>query len=260
MCRRLVSVMALFLCGLAVKLVIGAWGPASIDPWAYRFALGEMMLFAAGGISYFGGRFAQDHVPQSVVKYSPVICLAILVIAIVDVPYITPLLRSFVGNKYVSWLLLWYPGFLLLVAFACPALFNGWRKITWDSILGELSYPIYISHLFVFEVLRHLVPEAMLFGNLLYVASVVAFSSALFLLIGLPVDQIRAHFGARVPNVRRTSIIQATDVPMRSRLQPIQCSSADQGRGIATGSSRGPARPGLLAAQPASASICVLSR
>jgi peptidoglycan/LPS O-acetylase OafA/YrhL len=199
LCRRPMGAAALFLGGLSVRLVIGAWQP-NMDPWMYRFAPAEMMLFAAGALSYFGGRYVNARFKWSTLKLWPVLWLAIIAIAIVDVPYITKFMRSFVGNKYFSSLMLWYPGFLLLVAAACPSLFYGWRNVRWDGVLGELSYPIYISHMFVLEGLWRVISDGVPNKNL-YVASVVVFSAALLVLVVLPFDKLRARFGGRVPIV-----------------------------------------------------------
>jgi peptidoglycan/LPS O-acetylase OafA/YrhL len=201
LCRRPSGVAVLFLIGLAIRLAIGA-SNLPLDPWHYRFAPAEMMLFGAGGLSYFAGRFVQDRLPDSVRKFGPILCLATLVIYIVDVPYITSFLHHSLGKSFSSTLWLANPGFLVLVAIACPALFNRWRNVAWDGFLGELSFPIYISHTFVAEALRHMVPGELLTDSLLYVASVIAFSWALFVFVGRPVDRLRSSFGARVPNAQ----------------------------------------------------------
>ena len=99
----------------------------------------------------------------------------------------------------------------------CPVLFNGWRNVAWDGLLGELSYPMYISHVFVGEALRRVVPDTVLAQNLLYVASVVAFSWVLFVLVGLPIDRLRARFGARIPTVQSDE--RCADCPLTPEIQ-----------------------------------------
>jgi peptidoglycan/LPS O-acetylase OafA/YrhL len=198
LCRRQAGVAALFSFGLAVRLVVGAWQP-SYDPWDYRFAPAEMMLFGAGGLSYFWAQRWRVRLPDAAVRFGPALCLAMIGLAIVIVPPVGMFVRNALGQSFMPALWLPMPGFLLTVALACPVLFYGWRKTTWDIALGELSYPIYISHVSVFEVLRRSVPDALLAGNLLYVATTIAFSAALLILVGLPVDRIRARFGARFP-------------------------------------------------------------
>jgi peptidoglycan/LPS O-acetylase OafA/YrhL len=180
-------------------LAVGTSDPP-LDPWHYRFAPAEMMLFGAGGLSYFAGRFMQNRLPHSVREFGPILCLAILAIYIVDVPYVTSFLHHALGKSFSSILWLANPGFLVLVAVACPALFNRWSNIPWDGFLGELSFPIYISHTFVAEALQRTVPGGLLPDNLLYVACVIVFSWALFVFVGRPVDRLRASLGARVPN------------------------------------------------------------
>jgi peptidoglycan/LPS O-acetylase OafA/YrhL len=201
-CRRRGRLAALFSAGLCVRLALGAWQPP-LDPWCYRFAPAEMMLFSAGGLSYFIGKYVHARLSRPVIKSGPALCLAIVVITIVDVPYVTPFLHRLLGTSFLPLLWLPFPGILLLITLTCPVLFIGWRKVAWDGLVGELSYPIYISHMFVFESLRRLVPGAALTGNVLYVASTIAFSALLLFMVVLPVNRIRARFGARIPVLHR---------------------------------------------------------
>lgn len=199
-CRRWTGVAGLFAAGLAVRLALGAWGP-SYDPWHYRFAPAEMTLFAAGGLSYFLWQWVKTRLPHAVMKYGPAFCLLLLALAIVIVPPINTSVRNMFGISFSPALWLPMPGFLLAVALACPVLFHGWRKVSFDAMLGELSYPIYISHILVFEVLWRTVPEWLLAGNLLYVAATVAFSGILLVVVERPVDRFRSRYGARVPGI-----------------------------------------------------------
>src|SRR6266853_4369054 len=54
-CRHWQSVAMLFGFGLASRAIL-AWFVPSGDPWTYRFAPTEMMMFAVGGLAYFAGR------------------------------------------------------------------------------------------------------------------------------------------------------------------------------------------------------------
>ena len=62
-CRSVRGTAALFLFGLATRLCLGAFVMPGLDPWFYRFAPAEMMLFASGGLAYFAGRAIRKRVP-----------------------------------------------------------------------------------------------------------------------------------------------------------------------------------------------------
>jgi peptidoglycan/LPS O-acetylase OafA/YrhL len=203
-CRRWGAVLGLFLFGLSVRFAIAGWRPPAQDPWLYRFAPAEMMLFASGGLSYFGGRLLYARVPKWTPPLAAIFALVILASIILGNVYVTPMIQSEFGWWSQSLYLMNLP-ILFLVALACPLLFYGSRKNRADDILGELSYPMYISHLFILHVVIRYVPASLNFGNVTYVVSVVMFSFLLFLLITLPVDRFRSRFGARVPGLRESN-------------------------------------------------------
>ena len=142
-----------------------------LDPWFYRFAPAEMMLFASGGLGYFAGRAIRKRVPPESFTMSGGIALAILAVVIVANP--TTLgwwLRIFPG--YMESLYLGNPAILLAVALASPHLFYAFRNVRFDSFLGELSYPMYLSHVLVGGILLRLhLPAWLTHGNLFYVGA-----------------------------------------------------------------------------------------
>jgi peptidoglycan/LPS O-acetylase OafA/YrhL len=79
-------------------------------------------------------------------------------------------------NRYFPWLeshlLIMFWPVLLLMAVAAAPLFYGTRHSKLDQLLGELSYPMYVSHILVSSLLARYAPQIQV-GNLLYVASVI---------------------------------------------------------------------------------------
>jgi peptidoglycan/LPS O-acetylase OafA/YrhL len=195
-CRSVIGAAALFMIGLAVRLAVGVWRPP-LDPWCYRFAPAEMMLFGAGGLAYFCGRHIKIKLSPPVVKCGSWICLGVLVATIIDFIDVRAFARHLYFDETVQVMYLQGPGFLLLVVVFCPILFYAFRGIGWDVLLGELSYPIYISHFFVLDVLSRIAPEAYLTSSLLALSCIVAFSAVLLILVS-PLDRFRARFGARI--------------------------------------------------------------
>ena len=104
--------------------------------------------------------------------------------------------------NYIHSLYLGNATFLLVVALASPHLFYAFRNVRFDSFLGELSYPMYLSHVLVGGVLLRLhLPAWLTYGNLLYVVATLVASTLLVAFIVIPVDRWRTRFGARIPTI-----------------------------------------------------------
>ena len=90
-----------------------------------------------------------------------------------------------------------------------PVLLFHFRRNKLDSIIGEMSYPMYISHMFVAGIASGLLFVAGIasrtkayewpFFNVCYVIVTIAFSAVLVFLLILPVDRLRSRLGARSP-------------------------------------------------------------
>ena len=197
-CRSVRGTTALFLFGLATRLCLGAFVPPGLDPWLYRFAPAEMMLFASGGLAYFAGRAIRKRVPPEGFTTSGGIALTILAAVIVANPgWWTRIFPNYIHPLYLG-----NATFLLAVALASPHLFYAFRNVRFDSFLGELSYPMYLSHVLVGGVLLRLhLPAWLTYGNLLYVGATLVASTLLVVFIVIPVDRWRSRFGARVPTI-----------------------------------------------------------
>ncbi|HZT87362.1 MAG TPA: acyltransferase [Stellaceae bacterium] len=201
-CRRWWGAVGLFGFGLAARVAIAQWQPPLQDPWLYRFAPAEMMLFASGSLSYFLGTYCDRRArPRKII---PAACMTLLSGLILANDYAMPWLAAHLPMYWPRLYLMNGP-VLVLVAAACPFLFKISRASRIDDFLGELSYPIYVSHWFLRgEAIEHLSApwDA---GSLVYVAGVIAFSVLLLVCVVFPVDRIRARFGARVPGTDRAA-------------------------------------------------------
>jgi peptidoglycan/LPS O-acetylase OafA/YrhL len=187
-CRSPLRLAGLFLFGLMVRLALGYWSP-SFDPWLYRFSPAEMMLFASGGLAYFAGRWLERSVPVSVMRATGLICLAVATIVIV----VTHERMTTVSQT----LFLWNGPILAMIAVSCPFLLVASRGMTWDKTIGELSYPMYLSHIFIIGMMRRFTPQFMAPNNFAYVCVTIVFSFALYWLVIRRVDLYRKRFGAR---------------------------------------------------------------
>jgi peptidoglycan/LPS O-acetylase OafA/YrhL len=189
-CRSPWRLLGLFIVGAAVRVTIGTWSP-DLDPWSYRFAPAEMTFFALGGLSYFAGSALRRYVRPFVLRATGTTALIALTVIVLALPvtWATFTAQSYTYNQSI----------LLLIAGACPFLMAFSDGKRWDSLIGELSYPIYLCHPLVHNVLRDylLIPPAS--NHLAYFLAVFGFSALLVWLVVLPVDRYRRQFGARVP-------------------------------------------------------------
>lgn len=194
-CRKWWSVMLLFLFGLGTRLVLG-WLGLFYGPWLMRFAPAEMMLFAAGGLSYFVGRLVYGHYPRAI-HVAGLAGIAGFVALTAAADWITPRLSVCCGAINTTLVLIYWP-VLLFTALSAAPMFYATRRNRLDQLLGELSYPIYLCHILVGHMLdvwkSRLWPDE---GNLTYLALVIAVSLALVYGVIGPLELLRKRFGAR---------------------------------------------------------------
>jgi peptidoglycan/LPS O-acetylase OafA/YrhL len=190
-CRSFPRTVALCLFGLAVRLIVASLHPPTLDPWVYRFAPSEMMLFGGGGVAYFVGRGIWQRWPRFA-RIAGTCAIALLAILILD--YGSP---KFNILRYPAMpLLLFSWAVLALMTVAVPFLYYASAGFKIDALIGELSYPMYVCHMLVGRAVGKWVPGALQGGNLLYVALVISFSILLLVVIGQPIDAWRRRFGA----------------------------------------------------------------
>jgi peptidoglycan/LPS O-acetylase OafA/YrhL len=135
--RRL---LALGLLSLVAKYAtLAQIGP--VDPWYYRFAPFELWLFCLGALVWHAMqraatcRFARYRWPM----------LITVVVGTIGFEWLSSSpIHSITSLSYVL--------YLLMLCVALPILFQGYASSRVDRWLGELSYPIYLSHLLVVGV------------------------------------------------------------------------------------------------------------
>jgi peptidoglycan/LPS O-acetylase OafA/YrhL len=196
LCRKVSTLVALLSFGLVIRLIVGALHPPALDPWSYRFAPAEMMLFAAGGLAYFGGRSFYACRPR-LAKWACGLSVALFVALVFGSGIVTPWIEKFGGLSRPLLLVNW--PFLLLMIFSVAPLFFGARSHRLDSALGELSYPMYLCHILVGTLIATWLPEGWQAGNALYVVAVILAAIALDVVVVKPVDSFRRRLGARTP-------------------------------------------------------------
>lgn len=138
--------MGIFILSMIVRYFVYAHISAN-DPWTYRFFPSEAAFFCAGALAF--------HV-YGVTKKLRVSREIGLIFFVAIILYITNFNRvpPLIGNTFLfSGRLLQFYGVVLM---ALPFVFHLTRDNRLDRWLGEMSYPIYLTHLFVIAGASHL--------------------------------------------------------------------------------------------------------
>jgi peptidoglycan/LPS O-acetylase OafA/YrhL len=154
-----------------------------------------MAMFAAGGLAYFVGRKINSISPQTM-RWSGMIAIVGFVFLTIFAKVVSPSLPDR-NDYYSASLMLQNPQVVMFTILTVAPLFYATRHSRLDQLLGELSYPMYVTHILIVELILRSVPSVLLEGNALYVAAVVATSLMLLFAVTMPLDKFRKRFGAR---------------------------------------------------------------
>lgn len=177
--HRFKLVLVIFTLSFALKVALFFVGIGDTDPWSYRFFPAELFLFLGGVISQqvLSKKFLTAMNCRSLCALFTLVVLALVVFF--------PLIN--VENIYKEFLV------IICVFALLPFLFAFENYFSIDKWLAELSYPIYINHMFFIIILTPIL------GVTLYTPYfVLGFSvaGAIFLnkYIAAPVDLLRHRF------------------------------------------------------------------
>ncbi len=170
--RKLKTIIVFIMMSLLVRFFLYQYSLEK-DPWSYRFFPTELAFFLLGIVSY--------HIYINLRKieiesfYLKIIWSAILIFTFFYDSLSIP------GKGYI---------YLFAFSICLPFVFiltKNWKE---DSYIGELSYPIYISHIFVLTFMA-IVKVPFLGGTGLYLIMTVLFSIVLNELVAKKVEKIR---------------------------------------------------------------------
>jgi peptidoglycan/LPS O-acetylase OafA/YrhL len=100
------------------------------DPWNYRFFPNELLFFIGGILSY--------RLKNSInVKYAMVMFLFVIGFTVV---------YKYIPGSYTSLI------YLTSIFVGIPFIFQATQKNNWDRIIGEYSFPVYISHVLIIRI------------------------------------------------------------------------------------------------------------
>lgn len=128
--KKIWVITLLALLALSIKIILFQNG-LNYDPWSYRFFPAELFLFLLGVLAYKLYAITKGVL---VSKWIMIVCFVttLIVIILFDV-----LMLQF--HQYI---------YFLCFSLSIPLIFRLTTKSKIDKIIGEYSYPIYISHVF----------------------------------------------------------------------------------------------------------------
>jgi peptidoglycan/LPS O-acetylase OafA/YrhL len=128
--RSVLFIIFLLIIAASLKIILARSGLTN-DPWSYRFFPAEMLFFLQGVLAY------KLLLVFRTFQLPPNLLLAVFAITVVVV----------LSYMYLHYYIRMYFYFIGL-AISLPLIFLYTKDMKWDRIIGDFSYPIYISHLF----------------------------------------------------------------------------------------------------------------
>ena len=136
--RRKNIVLLLLMVSILIRIGLLYIGLGRNDPWTYRFFPAELAFFLVGAIAhqYISPFYSKMLSRQQIGKWSNFLTLSFIIFSLsYSLIPVNGLIKS---------------GILFMIFFfTLPLIFVFQMHGGWDKWLGELSYPIYICHMFV---------------------------------------------------------------------------------------------------------------
>lgn len=169
------------------------------DPWSYRFFPSELSFFLLGAIGY------KLLVHDSRKGYWNVRWLQYSVIVSLVIASVVVNRAGFLGAYWIN------PGFFVMwvVLVFLPILFTATKNISLDKLIGELSFPLYISHLLLIVVFTQLFGVDVTNNKPVTLVAAVVFAALLYILVDKPMDIYR-HLIINSKNSSRRSNVLAS--------------------------------------------------
>jgi peptidoglycan/LPS O-acetylase OafA/YrhL len=176
--RSVTAMVAVLLASLMLRLVLQFAFGLSGDPWSYRFFPSELAVFMLGAIGYRVHKSSSTGFDRAAFGWYAVLAVCVAAALLVN--------RWHGLGRLVS------VGALLLIFLAIPMLFRATRDNGPDRYLGELSYPIYIGHLWLIWLLgMGMTFESGLAHLAVVTILTVLLAIALYAFVDRPVDRWR---------------------------------------------------------------------
>ena len=171
--RKINWVLLLILASLVLRFGLYQSG-LNFDPWTYRLFPAELVFFLLGNLSYR----IYKKIEHTQIHPSKLWILTVIVLLI------TLLYNNFDFPLQMTI-------YFVITFTALPFIFKLTKRISFDNSIGDLSYPIYITHLFLLDIVNKLPKQEMLSKGAILTLSAVIFSLLLNYLVSKPIEQFR---------------------------------------------------------------------
>jgi len=186
--RKLILVLGLIITSLGLRFYVYHLGYQN-DPWLYRFFPFELAFFLSGNLAY---RWYKK------IQHKPVnkeIWIVFGIIALMFAFHYLP--GSYDLKKHL---------FYILFLIALPFVFHATKNIKTDRWIGELSYPIYLSHVLIFviaiPIVHFMLPNPEWNGILTLLMSIL-FSIAIQYVLLNPIEKFRASRASQMNQTKK---------------------------------------------------------
>ena len=176
--RKNKALLLLICASLLLRLSIYIGLTWNNDPWTYRFFPSELLFFIAGILV---DRYANQWLH---LKMNAHLLLALIVLFAITYTKIPSIQIPYWPFSFKA------STFFLLIIYAMPFLFNQFKNNPIDRYLGELSYPMYMSHILVFYITQ--IPSLLFLHQATSMAFItLLFSMLLIQFVAKPIEKYR---------------------------------------------------------------------
>ena len=181
--KRLDLIIILLVISILIRIYLYYIGLGLQDPWSYRFFPTELAFFLFGSLSH---QIWKPYLLSRGIINNKLSLIAVCLVILYCILFFLLPHREF--NTLI-----------LYGLFICtlPLLFNFQLNNKWDALIGELSYPIYISHMLIITLVNFIskkifnVHYEALTGALIVVICSIVFSLFLNITIGKIISKAR---------------------------------------------------------------------
>jgi peptidoglycan/LPS O-acetylase OafA/YrhL len=187
--RRMKLIILLLALSLMLRVALLVNGVGLKDPWTYRFFPAELALFLLGALSHQILLPLYQTYLKASIRTASIIATSVLAVY-------TVLFNCIPGAVPLKEVVL-LGGYIILI----PLTFVFQNAFRTDKSIGELSYPLYIGHFLVIEMLTAILPKMHITGTLSVsmcsLAASILFAMFLNSAINSKVELIRARIRNR---------------------------------------------------------------
>ncbi len=179
--RRMRWILLLMAISLLLRLYLYNWQQLRNDPWSYRFFPTELVFFLSGAIAYRIYEKIKNRRLPTLVGAFILLYMVAFTLWYGRLPVFSIACFPFSVNELV---------FFASIVVGIPFVFHYSKNKRLDNHIGELSYPVYISHLLIARIMGGL-PFPLLKESWCIAVVTILFSSILVMVIARPMERYR---------------------------------------------------------------------